>query len=97
MDDQITTRDFCLLCGCLLSPSEDVTCTECDKEVMGIMANGMKARRARGVKQLSPSGKIKRYFSMQNASEETGIAISSISRACGGTLKSAGGFTWSYS
>jgi hypothetical protein len=98
MGDQITSGDFCGLCGSLLNHDEDVTCASCDKEVMGVMANGAKMSRSKGVEQCDSNGKVlKRYPSISAASRRTGITISSISRVCAGVLGSAGGYAWSYS
>lgn len=98
MTDQITSGDFCGLCGSFLNSDEDVTCTSCDKEVMGIMSHGTKMKRAKGVMQIDQSGSVvKRFPSISAASKKTGIDISGISRVCSGLMHSAGGFTWGYS
>lgn len=97
MGDQITARDFCGLCGSFLVDDEDVTCNKCDSSVMGLMANGVKMKRLRGVKQLSHGAVVGRFQSMSDAAKKTGVAISSISRVCAGELAGAGGFEWCYS
>jgi hypothetical protein len=97
MGDQITQEDFCGLCGSLLTPDEDVTCDKCDRGVMGLMANGAKMSRQKGVYQMSGGEVVGRFPSIIAASRRTGITVSSISRVCAGMLLSAGGFAWSYS
>jgi len=59
--------------------------------------SGINNKHNKKVKQLTRGGNtIKEYHSTQQASRETMVAQSSISRVCAGKLGSAGGYIWEF-
>jgi hypothetical protein len=58
---------------------------------------GREHHRSKVVDQCDQDGAfIRRFFGTCEASRETGVPQSSISRCCTGKLNTAGGFTWRY-
>ncbi len=61
------------------------------------MKEGRNNKESKSVKQLSKEGiPINNFYSMHNASRETGISQGGISYACSGKQKTAGGYVWEY-